>query len=188
MECVRIGAGKLKLTLSDEDMKKYGVDVSALNEDTTARRRLLWTLLDEAKKKTGINTAGARTLVEAFPGRRGGCELFVTLLDGAREVHNVCYRFGSIRTARTAARRMKREEADKESAALYVIDGKEAVLALALPERGAGRLLTPYSFLEEYGKREKSLYFHAYAKEYGTCVYERDAIARLCEEEDDFSV
>ncbi len=188
MECVRIGDGKLKLTLTDEDMKKYGVDVNLLTEDTTARRRILWTLLDEAKRKTGIDPVKGSTLVEAFPGRRGGCELFVTLLERKAELHNACYRFGSIDAARAAAKSCRELPEEKKSAALYVIGANEAVLTLPLPERGGGRLLSPYSFLEEYGKKEKNVYFCAYVKEYGTCIYESDAITRLCEESDNFSV
>ena len=186
MEYVRISESKMKLSLTEEDTKKYGVDVAALTSDTTARRRVLWTLLDEAKKKTGVDAGGSRTLVEAFPGRRGGCELFVTLVDVKTALHTACYRFESVAAARMAAKRLS-SDAWKD-ASLYALSGGETVLLLPLSSRGDVRVLTPYSFLEEYGKREKSPYFSAYVKEYGVCLYERDAVSRLCEEKTDFSV
>ena len=187
MEYVRISDTKMKLTLTDEDMKKHGVDVSALNTDTTARRRVLWALLDEAKKKTGIDASRSRTLIEAFPGRRGGCELFVTLLDANMAVHTACYRFKDVALARMAAKRIPRPSTQKDSA-LYILTGGEVVLMIVLPEKGETRALTAYSFLEEYGQREKSPCFSAYAKEYGTCLYEKDAVGRLSEEKENFSV
>ena len=187
MEYVRISENKVKLSLTEEDMKKYGVDVAALTSDTTARRRVLWTLLDETKKKTGVDAGGSRTLVEAFPGRRGGCELFVTLIDVKTAVHTACYRFESVASARMAAKRLAPYFSEKD-ASLYALSGGETVLLLPLSARGEARALTPYSFLEEYGRREKSPYFSAYVKEYGVCLYERDAVSRLCAEKTDFSV
>lgn len=188
MDFVRISDTKIKLTLTEGDMKKYGIAEGDLDADTTARRRILWTLLDEVKHKTGVDAAGAKTLVEAFPGRHGGCELFITLLRGKGEVHSACYRFGSIKEAALAAEKLYREKGREEECALYTLDGGESILVLPVTERANARTLSPYSFLEEYGKREKSPLFCAYIKEYGTCIYERDALFRLVTEKNDFAV
>ena len=156
MEFVRISDKKMKLTLTEEELRRYGVAVEELSADTAARRKMLWTLLDEAKKETGIDAVRAKTLVEVFPGRRGGCEVFVTLLSGKREVHTACYRFASIERARETARRLVDALPEAEGAALYALSDGEVLLSLPLPEREEKRAPTPYSFLSEYGKREKS--------------------------------
>ena len=188
MDFVRISDAKIKLTLTDADMKKYGVTEKDLSADTTARRRILWTLLDEAKQKTGMDALGAKTLVEMFPGRHGGCELFITLLRGKSELHTACYRFRDITRVRLAAEKLGAPYIDEENAALYTLKDGEAVLVLSVAERGNAHTLSPHSFLKEYGEREKSPLFHAYTKEYGTCLYETRAIRRLVEEKNDFSV
>lgn len=188
MDFVRISDSKVKLSLTDADMKKYGVTEKDLGADTTARRRILWTLLDEAKQKTGIDAVGAKTLVEAFPGRHGGCELFITLLREKNEVHTVCYRFKDVARARLVAKKLAKTYAEEEKAALYTLKEGDAVLILPVCERGNARTLSPHSFLEEYGEREKNPLFYAYAKEYGTCLYEERAIWRLVQENNDFAV
>ena len=188
MEFVRISDSKMKMTLTDADMKKYGVTEKDLNTDTTARRRMLWTLLDEAKQKTGLDAASVRTLVEAFPGRHGGCELFVTLLREGSDLHTVCYRFRDITRARLAAEKLKAAYAEEENAALYTLKDGEAVLVFPVCEKGNARTLSKHSFLEEYGEREASPLFPAYIKEYGSCLYETHAFRRLVKEKNDFSV
>lgn len=188
MEFVRISDNKIKLTLNDADMKKYGVTEKELNADTTERRRILWTLLDEAKQKTGIDAASAKTLVEAFPGRHGGCELFVTLLRGKNEIHTACYRFRDLTLAHRAVEKLSERRTIEKNSSLYALKDGEVVLILTIAERGNARMLSKYSFLEEYGEREKSDLYSAYVKEYGTCVYEGGAVERLIREKNDFSV
>lgn len=188
MEIIRISDTRVKLSLDEEDMKKYGIAVEDMSADTTARRRILWTLLDEAKKRTGVDAAGMKTLIEAFPGKRGGCEVFVTVASGKRELHTACYRFADMRAARAAARVLDGALGEWEKSALYTLASGDIILCISLPrEKGICRD-TAYGFLEEYGKREKSPHFSAYAKEYGACLYERDAISRLCEENENYSV
>lgn len=188
MEIIRISDSKMKLSLDGEDMKKYGISVEELSRDTTARRRILWTLLDEAKRETGLDAAGKKTVVEAFPGRRGGCEVFVSIEPGKREVHTLSYRFADMRAARTAATAVGELIGEKEESTLYVLGSGEVVLTLSVTKSGETRGANSYSFLEEYGKKEKNPYFPAYAREYGACLYERDAILHLCEEKENFSV
>ena len=81
------------------------------------------------------------------------------------------------------------EAAEKEEipSSLYALFDGEYLLALRLPGM-SGNTPTPYSFLEEYGVREKSSTFHAYAKEYGVCLYPTSAISRILSEKENFSV
>lgn len=188
MDIVRISNSKLKLTLDDGDMEKYGIKKETLSSDTTTRRRALWTLLDEAKRKTGIDAAGKRTLLEAFPGRCGGCEIFVTLLSERKEKHTVLYRFFDLEHLRSAAEKLNVLCAEKKKSALYRAADGSYHLALCLPEGENRQTPSPYSFLDEYGSLEKNGLSLAYIREYGTCVYPLDAITRLVTEKDNFSV
>ncbi len=188
MEIVRISNTKLKLSLDDGDMQRYSITMEALSADTATRRRALWTLLDEAKRKTGVDAAGKRTLLEAFPGRRGGCEIFVTLLSGEKETHTVLYRFYGTDSLHEAAEKLDALCLEKQKSALYLSQDGTYLLVLHLSERENGRTPSPYSFLDEYGRREKNGFFLAYIKEYGTAIYLDDAIARLLTEKENFSV
>lgn len=188
MEFIRVGENKLKLSLSEDEMRKYGIKREELSRDTTARRRALWTLLDEVKKQTGLDAAVGRTLIEAFPGKKEGCEIFVTVLSHTREVHTALYRFIGLDTLKTAASKLASLCPDGENASLYALTGEEYLLALKLPVTANARTPSPYSFLEEYGVREKNGVFHAYAKEYGVCLFATNAITRILAEKENFSV
>lgn len=80
MEAVRIGDHKLKLSLSAEESRKYGIDGSADCRDTASVRKNVWQVLDAAKGITGFEPSGDKLLVQFYPMREGGCEIFVTKL------------------------------------------------------------------------------------------------------------
>ena len=187
MEFIRIGENKLKLSLTESEMQKYGIKREELEKDTTTRRRALWTLLDEVRRETGLDAVTGRTLIEAFPGKKTGCEIFVTVLAKAKEIHTALYRFGDESSLRAAVARLDAPAEEDEGASLYALADGEYLLSLRLPAM-SGRAPTPYSFLEEYGVREKGSVAHAYAKEYGVCLYPTHALSHILEEKENFSV
>jgi negative regulator of genetic competence, sporulation and motility len=89
---------------------------------------------------------------------------------------------------REAAEKLDTLGVEKQKSALYLSEDGSYLLVLPLAERENGRTPSPYSFLNEYGRREKNDFFLAYIKEYGTTVYPDDAIARLLREKENFSV
>ena len=80
MDLILIGEGKLKLTLSPDDMETYKLDAAALDWSDGATRKAVREILNEAKQRCGFDPAGERVVVQLFPSRAGGCEIFVTRL------------------------------------------------------------------------------------------------------------
>ncbi|MBO5938476.1 MAG: adaptor protein MecA [Clostridia bacterium] len=80
MELIRIDEEKLKIILSHEDLMEFEIDESELDYANTETKRMFWELLRRAKLSTGFDTDGHRVLVQLYPSREGGCELFVTRL------------------------------------------------------------------------------------------------------------
>ena len=80
MELIRINENKLKIMLSEGDMKQYALDCASLDYDNTETRRAFWSILDEAKHQTGFDAASQRVFVQLYPSKEGGCEMFVTKL------------------------------------------------------------------------------------------------------------
>ncbi len=80
MELIRIDEEKLKIILSHEDLAEFEIDESELDYANTETKRMFWELLRRAKLSTGFDTDGHRVLVQLYPSREGGCELFVTRL------------------------------------------------------------------------------------------------------------
>ena len=78
MELILINDSKLKIMLTSEDMIKYDLDCNSASYDNTETRRAFWSILDEAKHHTGFDAASERVLVQLFPSKSGGCEMYIT--------------------------------------------------------------------------------------------------------------
>lgn len=187
MEIVRISEEKLKLTLCKEDLEKYRLKPDELDYDKTETRRVIWQILDDAKKKTGFDAAADRALIEAYPGRRGGCEIYVTMLSEKKKRRGVRGRFGIYRFADaeslfSLSAALLRIGRDYESD-LYRLRGDSGYyLCMKEPLEESIRrenTLSPLSFVEEYGVKCKQAGFLHYIKERGECLIEHDAVSRL---------
>ena len=74
MELIPIGETKLKITLDEREMADYPL------RRRDGNRAVLLRLFSEIKNRCGFDTSGSRVFVQMYPGRRGGCELYVTKL------------------------------------------------------------------------------------------------------------
>ncbi|MEE0968457.1 MAG: adaptor protein MecA [Clostridia bacterium] len=80
MELIVISDSKLKIMLTGEDMRQYSIDCSTLDYENTQTRRAFWSILDEAKHRTGFDAASEKVFVQVYPSKGGGCEMYVTKL------------------------------------------------------------------------------------------------------------
>ncbi len=83
MDYLRIGDSKLKITLTEEELLFYGMDLSALDYASTETRRAFWAILDDAKHATGFDAAATKVCVQIYTSKTGGCEMFVTEADAS---------------------------------------------------------------------------------------------------------
>lgn len=187
MEIVRISEEKLKLTLCKEDLEKYSLKIEELDYDKTETRRVIWQILDDAKKRTGFDAASDRALIEAYPGRRGGCEIYVTLLCDKKRKRGVrgrpgIYRFGSAEALFGLCAELTREKRHYESDLYRLPRDTAYYLLIKEPLEESIRkenTLSPLSFIEEYGERCKDSELLPYIKEHGTCLIAKSATKRL---------
>lgn len=180
MEIVRINDKKLKITLSDADMKRHGVTKDSFSGGGEKTHEALSHLLSEARGSVGFPPT-SRTLVEAFPGRHGGCEIFVVMLEGGRtatEKHTLFY-FSEKDALIGAANAFANRFGNEAPSALYRLPSGGYVLALVLPEETEKAAPSKYDFLSEYGERRQGGLFDAYIKEYGECLYRENALGAL---------
>lgn len=80
MELLRINDRKLKVMLSKEDLSALSLTAETIDYDNTETRRAFWSILDEAKHKTGFDAAKDKIYVQVYPSHSGGCEMYVTRL------------------------------------------------------------------------------------------------------------
>ena len=80
MEFLLIGESKIKIVLNEEETERYGLDKSAPDVSGTGERRSFWRILDMAKSEVGFDPSGDKVLIQLYPIKNGGCEIFVTKL------------------------------------------------------------------------------------------------------------
>ena len=78
MEFIMIGEDKIKVTLTEEDLSEFELCADELDYSNTETKRMFWDVLSRAKARTGFDTDGQRVLVQLYPSKDGGCEIFVT--------------------------------------------------------------------------------------------------------------
>ena len=155
MELILISDSKLKIMLSQKDMIKYALKVEDINYDNTETRRAFWSILDEAKHKTGFDAARERMFVQVFPSRCGGCEIFVTKLERgvspddlsvsvANKKANTIYRFSDINDLLSVCWILSQQGYDGDSAAYC--DDKSYYLSITGEQ----------TFIDEYAQRREN--------------------------------
>ncbi len=80
MEFLKISSGKVKIMLSAADMQKWKLSSdSKLTGDSILKSRV-FKLLDHVKRHYDFEYEGDKLLIQFYPSRDGGAELFVTKL------------------------------------------------------------------------------------------------------------
>lgn len=80
MELIVISENKLKVMLTADDMRHYNLDCDTMDSDSGPTRRAFRCILDDARAQTGFDTGKDKIFVQLYPGKSGGCEMFVTKL------------------------------------------------------------------------------------------------------------
>ena len=79
MEILKITNGRMKITLSKEDLSEYALDAEELDYTRPETKKALDALLTVARIKAGMPLGSGRTYVQLYPSKDGGCEIFVFL-------------------------------------------------------------------------------------------------------------
>ena len=193
MELIRISDSKLKIMLNAEDMARYAITSDIMNYENTETRRAVWQILDEAKQKTGFDAAADRVLIQVYPSREGGCEMYVTKVpcalphppDGKvehakRESKRALYAFSCLAHFLAACRQLSHCIEGRESAAYLAEDGIYYLLIDEVQTDSIAGLPTVYNPAEEFGERQKNVKARlAYIQEHAKCLAEADALSRF---------
>jgi len=75
-----VGESKIKIVLSEEERENYGLAAALPDVSGPSARRSFWRILDMAKREVGFDPSGDKVLIQLYPIKDGGCEIFVTKL------------------------------------------------------------------------------------------------------------
>lgn len=80
MEYVVINESKLKVILDSYELQNKNLDAQDLDYADPYAKKLFGDILCYAKDNFGFDTTGHRVLLQLYPSKDGGCELFITKL------------------------------------------------------------------------------------------------------------
>lgn len=158
MEFLLIGESKIKIVLSREEAEQYRLDTASPDVSEPGSRRSLWRILEQAQAEVGFNPAGDKVLIQLYPLKSGGCELFVTKLGILSES-----------SARLVSRSDRIAMLSKKRT-LYAFDSLEDIIGAAKAVKAVTNDLSPksdvytendkyYLAIEEYGKGGEPIEF-----------------------------
>ena len=198
MELLMINESKLKIMMTKEDLGEFDLCADELDYCNTETKRMLWDLLNRAKHTVGFDTDGYRVLVQLYPSRTGGCELFVTKVasvfcddedeelfpeerQSAAEREStkpLAFGFETLEGMLAVCRRLMATGYGKASRA-YIDDNRRYYLFLEGVTQSLSLPADPYAFVLEYGASENAEAATEFLCEHGRVICAEGAVERL---------
>ena len=192
LEFLLIGDSKIKIVLSGEEAERYKLDSASPDVSGPGARRIFWRILEQAKGQVGFDPAGDKVLIQLYPIKNGGCELFVTKLgilsdSSARLVSKsdriamlskkrLLYAFDTLEDTIAAARAIKAIVGDiSPSSDVYYEKDK---YYLAIEEYGKGGEPVEFPCILEFGTGITTE-LSSYISEHATRLTDGDGIERF---------
>ena len=193
MEFLNIGDTKLKVTLTQSECERYGIDTAKSDFTRSEIKGVMRDIILLAEEKCAFSVSSEKILVQLYPLPSGECEIFVTKLTGlpnkermalrgadglsTLESRRGIYRFDSRDELIAAARAISTSEAECE---LYIDEVGQYYISI---EEGIVDGISDYEVLVEFGERLKNLPLHVLA-EYGKLLIWENTLERIIS--DDF--
>ena len=192
MEFLLVGESKIKIVLSEEERQSYDLNASSPDISGPSASRSFWRILDLAKREVGFDPSGDKVLIQLYPIKNGGCEIFVTKLGilpdaSARVVarsskvallskKNSLYAFQSLEDTVAAARAIKNLSEDSLPVSdVFYLDEK---YYLSIEEYGKGGEPIEFPCVLEFGT-ELTADLFSYISEHARLLTDGDGVERF---------
>ncbi len=192
MDFLKIGKSKLKVSLAPEDIKKYKLTDVDADTDLSLHKRTFFRIIDIAERQVGFSPKSDKLLLQFYPVKGGGGELFVTRLSIMTEAkRNIiskaenlstlmrgrrAYFFDSVSDAVALSKSIVSRIEPPKKSSLYITESGSAVIEIE--EITDSEASEEYHELCEFSDRLTAEFF-LYLREHSITVYEEDAIAEL---------
>ena len=202
MEYLIISESKLKVTLDSDELEKRSLEASALDYADPDAKKLFCDILHKAKEDHGFDTSGYRVLLQLYPSKDGGCELFITklgALDSEKNAEPTYNKKNSLQKKKKSERafRFERlshlinvckrlyESGEDISASVFVDEDGIWFLILNFEDSICDDLydmlpICEFSFISEYGRAEDPSVLSLYLGEHAKKICDKDALKLFC--------
>ena len=92
MKYIRVGLNKLKISLSEKEIKRYNIHPHDDSFDKQEMKEVIFGILKEAERECGYTLGREKAIIQIYPSDSHGAEILITKLAGlAKEEQNtVC--------------------------------------------------------------------------------------------------
>lgn len=187
MEFLVISENKMKIMLTAEEMRNYGIECEGSDYKDPIIRKAFWKILDRAYEECGFEVRGEKILLQYYPSRTGA-EIFVTKLNkiplgieksisatdsvAMLSSKNMIYRIEKREDLISLHKIMIKNNSDEECEIYLSEDG---CYYLFFEERCESATLSPYAIASEFGD-EIPQTLKVYIKEHSKRVADINAI------------
>ena len=206
MEYILINESKLKITLGCEELEERSLESERLDYADPDAKQLFCDILERARNELGFDTTGYRVLLQLYPIRDGGCELYVTRLSKLDSLpepeHNRAeqtnqpkheggkkpkkqkrrraYRFDSLEDLCRVCRRLSEYPLALESSAYRTDEGWYLIICYEDLDGISDILpISELSFISEYGYAEDVRALSLFLGEYAKEICKENAVETL---------
>ena len=189
MEYILINEGKLKVMFEKSDLEEFDIRAEELDYANPDAKPVFEDILRYAREEFGFDTSGHKVLLQLFPSRDGGCELFITRLPSLCEYpkpqqkESAAYSFEELSHLLSVCKRLLSKGFCGESSAWADSQGRWYLMLEDSDMLDLHGLPIPHelSFIEEYGESQSPRVLSLYLGEYAQSICEHDAIEILGE-------
>lgn len=81
MELIMINDKKMKIMLTEKELYRYNLECGSFSMESEDQRHAFRKVLSDACKMGGFDNRSSRLMVQMYPSKKGGCEIFVTKME-----------------------------------------------------------------------------------------------------------
>ena len=187
MDYIMINESKLKIMLEAKDLENWDIQIDELDYSNPYAKIIFEEILSYAKENFGFDAAGRKVLLQLYPSRDGGCELFITRLGESSECkkentisNQTAYSFEKISHLLSVCKLLHIDGFSKNSSAWFDNSGKW-FLVLSGDDSAAedSSEKDKFIFISEYGEKESPQFLSLYLHEHAFLVCEDNAVETL---------
>ncbi len=202
MKIERMTENKIKITIGNEDIRMWNVDLKNFTDNTPEAQDMFWFALKRAEQDVNFTVGKAQLLVETIEAGEDGFVMFISRMENETELAEALIRAGkgARRTELRAGRRARREpllrifkfrdfedvcrsvsyisEVFLGTSKLWKYDGEFYLELLPIDTFGVFEIDNILSEFAE--KSKKPLAMQGVLGEHGKVMIEADAVAVIC--------
>lgn len=173
MELIIISDKKMKIMLTEKELNRYNINSDSFSMSNDAQRHAFRRVLNDACKQSGFESKSSRLMVQMYPSKKGGCEIFVTRIEGDDDFKRApspprnaldmtcydtpddvaCFSFDKFSHLNTVCKQLIISKFSGKSSIYISTDGTYYLVLSSFPSKN--QLNTPYtelSFITEFAK------------------------------------